>query len=402
MDKEKKIIVHITDGHSAFDDRIFYKELCSLSKEYVCFELCSTEDGKSLFSMGGEKKRAGVYNGVVVLPFRRIQNNLLFRVIRHFIPKIYFYFYSFILSKEILFTFKENDILPTVIHYHDICLQSVARKLKQKYNCKLIFDSHEFFFSYPFNDGLNKKTCKKSTNVLLQWKRAIKDADFVIGCTKTMDNLISLIRQDDNHGIIYNSSMFPMNIKKRSIEDKDKTVLLHEGAMPFNRGLKLMLEIFRDEVIRSKFQLRIVGSLKNEEKKYFEEKCREYNITEENIYYTGWVSYLDVPIALQGDIGIIFFEKKFNTFYGMPNKLFNYHVVGVPVISTHCAELSDIILQKGTGVIVERDIESVKQGLMNLLENYSKYQHNVLKYQEQFHWNSDEKRLFDIYKKVLN
>lgn len=34
-DNTKKIsVVHITDGHCAFDDRIFYKELLSLSKKY--------------------------------------------------------------------------------------------------------------------------------------------------------------------------------------------------------------------------------------------------------------------------------------------------------------------------------------------------------------------------------
>ncbi len=303
--------------------------------------------------------------------------------------------------KRVCSVLKKENIHPDIIHFHDLAFAPVAINLKKNLGCKLIFDSHEFFFSYPFNMGLSKKTCRKAEKALLQWKKAIKGADFTISCTRTMDNLISMIRQDDNHGIVYNSSMFCPETRKRSLEVGKKIVLLHEGSMPFNRGLRLMLEMFCDEYIRSRFQLKIVGTVKGAEKKYFEEKCREYGLTEANIYFTGWVDYLEVPKALKGDIGILFFEKTFNTFYGMPNKLYNYHVAGVPVIATHCADLSDTIEQLGTGVVVERTVSAVKEGLKELAEHYEEYQGRVLEHQSVFHWSADEVHLLDIYERVL-
>lgn len=400
MDKKYNII-HITNGHSSFDDRIFYKELCSLAKKYNCFELSANTDGKHLFNMSGNMLVQGVYESVKCFAFKAESRKIVIRCIRHFFPKLYNMFYSTIESRKVCRILKHNGIVPDLIHFHDLVFAPVALKLKQRIGCKLIFDSHEFFFSYPLDFGLTKKTCKRAEKELLKWKTAIKDSDFVIGCTKTMDNLISIIRHDDNHCIIYNSSMFEMNTNKRTIKTGRKIVLIHEGSMPFNRGLKLMLEMFRDDYIREHFQLRIVGTLKDAEKQYFEEKCKEYNLTRENIYFTGWVDYLDVPKALQGDIGILFFEKSFNTFYGMPNKLFNYHTAGVPVLATHCADSSDTITQLGTGVVVERNVEAVKNGLMELVEHYEEYQKLVLEHQKEFHWSSDEVRLFDVYESLL-
>ncbi len=397
----KPVVVHITNGHCAFDDRIFYKELCSLAKMYNCYELTATNDGKKLTNMGGKFVDQGEYENVKCIAYKKLCNNFIIKCIRKFLPFFYYPFATRIEVNRIKNILSYNKIKPDVIHFHDLGFTSIALKLKKKLNCKLIFDSHEFFFSYPFNYGLSRKSCRNSSNALLKWKKAIIGADFAIGCTNTMDNLISLIRQDENHGIIYNSSMFEMNTEKRSIKQGRKIVLLHEGSMPFNRGLKLMLEIFRDDYIRENFQLRIVGNVKGAEKQYFEDKCREYNLTEENIYFTGWLDYLDVPKALQGDIGILFFEKAFNAFYSMPNKLFNYQVVGVPVLSTHCADLSDIINKFNTGIVVERNIESVKQGLKKLCEHYEYYQNNVLENQKKFHWSTDEKQLFEIYRKVL-
>ena len=351
--------------------------------------------------MGGEKRDSGAYDGIAVLPFKQGAGSFFVKCIRHFLPVIYNPIHSKMMAGQIQNIFSKNGTCPDVIHYHDLAFAPVAVRLKKTLGCKLIFDSHEFFFSYAFNGGLNKKTCLSASRALLQWKNAIKSADFTIGCTKTMDNLISIIRQDDNHGIIYNSSMFAAKTQKRSIAGKEKIVLLHEGAMPFNRGLKLMLEMFRDEYIREHFKLRIVGTVKGAEKEYFDQKCRDYNITEENIYFTGWVDYLEVPNALQGDIGILFFEKSFNAFYSMPNKLFNYHNAGLPVLATHCADLSDTIRDLKTGVIIERNVEAVKDGLKELVAHYEVYQTNVLFHQQEFNWQSDEKQLFEIYEGVL-
>ena len=162
-----------------------------------------------------------------------------------------------------------------------------------------------------------------------------------------------------------------------------------------------MLEMFRDEYIRSHFQLRVVGTVSGAEKKYFEKKCCEYNITEENIYFTGWVDYPNIPEMLKGDIGILFFEKVFNAFYSMPNKLYNYHVAGIPVLATHCADLSVTIEKLRTGIVVERTVSAVREGLVKLIDHYEEYQQRVLDYQRMFHWSVDEDRLFGIYEKLL-
>ena len=402
MDTKKYNVLHITLGHSAFDCRIFYKELRSLSQKYNCYELCGVADGKTLTTMHDKLKiEQGIHDNICCLAYKSEKTSFILSFLKRHRPTLYKRLYNRYLTGQVLKVLNKNNIHPDIIHFHDLRFMYVAIALKEKLGCKLIFDSHEFYFAYSFNVGFTEKSCFNAGYILSDWSKAIKASDYVIGCTKTMDNLISIIRQDDNHGIVYNTAMFEADSRERSININNKIILLHEGSLEFSRGLKLMIDIFRDEYIREHFQLRIVGTINGEEKKYFEQKCQEYNITEDNIYFTGWVDYLDVPKEMKGDIGILFFEKKLNAFYSMPNKFYNYLAKGLPVIATHCADFCDMIEKKQTGVVVERNVESVKDGLIKLVDNYDYYQRNVLKSQDEYLWSNDEKTLFAIYEQVL-
>lgn len=390
-------ILHLTNGHSTFDDRIYYKELKSLTNKFECFELVASIDEKSIFTMGNKKLPIGVYDNIHCLAYKKIKHNFFWKCMNKALPIIK----SYLEYTKINNILVKNGIKPVIIHYHEIELTDVVIKLKKIFKCKTIFDCHEFYFSYPFNSGLTRKTLRHSSKMLLKMKKTFLSVDYVISVTKTLDNIISIIRKDNNHSVIYNSSIFPMNSEKRELISDKKIVLLHEGSMPFTRGLKLMLEIFKNEYIKENFQLRIVGTLSGKEKEYYEKKIKEYNLTEDNIYYTGWVDYLSLPDQLKGDIGILFFEKSFNTFYSMPNKLFNYSVTGIPLLATHCADLTETIDNLKCGITVERNVNSVVNGLKELVNNYSFYQTNVLKIQEQFHWTTEESKLISLYEKVL-
>jgi glycosyltransferase involved in cell wall biosynthesis len=120
------------------------------------------------------------------------------------------------------------------------------------------------------------------------------------------------------------------------------------------------------------------------------------------IEITGWIDYEKVHEYLTGDIGIIFFEKAFNAYYSMPNKLFNYINAGLPILSVQCAESSELITTNKIGVIVERDINSIREGLHELITNYDYYQQNVRNAQKLFSWKNEEIKLLSLYKNLLN
>jgi glycosyltransferase involved in cell wall biosynthesis len=396
----KQTILHISSNHSSFDDRIFFKELVSLSKHYNCYLIAGGNVKGMLTTMGGGLVSQGVYDNVTIIPFPRIDTkNIFFRAFRKFFPKVYKIISKVIIFKKLLITCKKYVIQPQIVHFHDLDFFDTAIKIKEYFNARLVFDCHEFYFSYHFNNGLNRINLQRASKSLLLLKNAVQNSDAVISVTRNLDNIISLMAKNDNHIIIYNSSIQPPVTEKREI--KDKIVLVHEGSMKFNRGLELMLAIFTDDFFREKTQLKIIGGISGDEKKYFDEKKQEYNIDDSMIDDTGWVPYEKLHQHLTGNIGIIFFEKKFNAYYSMPNKLFNYINAALPILTVHCAELSDFIFYNKIGCVVERNVNAIKEGLHELISNYDYYSENIINIQQSYTWKNDEKRLLELYEHTL-
>lgn len=390
------VILHISNGHASFDDRIFYKELVSLSKYYDCYLIAGNNGYGMLTTIGKEVRASGVYNKVHILPYPLIKiKNIFARIFRKFFP----YIYENILFNRIIELCKINGICPSIIHYHDLDFSHIAIKIKDYFNAKLIFDCHEFYFSYHFDNGLNWLSLRRASKSIMYLKKTVRNSDAVISVTKNLDNIVSIMMKNDNHIIIYNSSMQPPVTTKRKIEGK--IVLVHEGSMKFNRGLELMLNLFTDNFFREQIKLKIIGDISGVEKDYFEKLKKEYLINDSMIETTGWVSYEKLYQHLTGNIGIIFFEKKFNAYYSMPNKLFNYINAALPILSVHCAELSDFIIYNKIGCIVERNLESIKQGLNELIVNYDYYLENIISIQQSYSWKNEEKKLLELYGGLL-
>jgi len=399
--KSKPDVLLISNRHPTFDCRIFYKEAVSLAKIYNCYVISGGNSGGMLTTMGNELRPKGVYKGVNVLPYpySPVKLNIFIRAFRKFFPCIFNYIYNIFFFKKLIKICKENNIEPSIIHYHDLDFSNIAKKLQLYFNCKLIFDCHEFYFSY-FLRSLNYKNLKKASKSLLMLKDAVRNADTTISVTKHLDNIISLMNNNKTHHLIYNCSDLPLIDNKRN--KNEKIVLLHEGYMIFSRGFKLMLELFTDPFFRENVKLKILGSLSEELLEYYNEKKSEYNLDDSMIEFTGWIDYENIHKHLTGTIGIMFFEKTFNAFYSMPNKLFNYIKAGIPILTIYCSEISDLIETNKIGFIVEREITSIKNGINEIITNYDSYKENVLNIQHQYSWENEEKKLFKIYENLLN
>jgi alpha-maltose-1-phosphate synthase len=397
----KQTILHISNNHSSFDDRIFYKELVSLSKYYDCYLISGGGADGMLNTMGKDLRPAGVYNNVNILPYPlKNTKNIFIRAIRKFFPHLFNIMFDGFFYRKLKKLCVKNNIKPSILHYHDLDFSKIAQKLRKYFNCKLIFDCHEFYFSYFFENKLSYRNLKKSAKSLLFFKNAVRNADAVISVTKNLDNIISLMNNNKEHIVVYNSSLLPIT-NNNVIDTNKKIVLLHEGSMKFNRGLRLMMELFSDNYFRDNVKLKIVGGIFGEENIFYKQKINEYCIDESMIELTGHINYEDIHKHLTGNIGIIFFEKAFNAYYSMPNKLFNYINAGLPILSVQCAELSDFISDNKIGYNVERNINFIKEGINKIITNYDYYKKNIVEAQKLYTWENDQNKLLSLYDGLL-
>ena len=396
----KQTILHISNNHSSFDDRIFYKELVSLSKYYDCYLISGGNADGMLSAMGKDLRPAGVYNNVNIIPYPI--KNIFIRALRKFFPVIFINIFNEIYYHKLRKICIKNNIKPSILHYHDLDFSGIAQKLQKYFKCKLIFDCHEFYFSYFFERKLSYSNLKKAAKSLLSLKDAVCSADATISVTKNLDNIVSLMNNNKKHIVVYNSSLLPIaNNKSIEMNNNKNIILLHEGSMKFNRGLRLMMELFSDNYFRDNVKLKIVGGIFGDENIFYKQKINEYCINETMIELTGHINYEDIHKHLTGNIGIIFFEKTFNAYYSMPNKLFNYINAGLPILSAQCAELSDFISDNKIGYNVERNIDSIKDGINKIITNYDYYKKNIAEAQKLYTWENDEKKLLSLYDGLL-
>jgi|GEM_PF-5323288 len=393
-----KTIIHIIYSHKAFDDRVFFKEAVSLSKKYRTIILSGTKDGK-LLDMGGNVHESGKYYDVEIYGFTvNLKKDFYSRIIRRIrrrLNLVKLQDHSSLYKK-----IKELNLKPDMIHIHEPSLLSAIPKLKNKYSCKVIFDCHEYHYAYfQEQDFSSDKNIKLAAKELEKFRGYFNFCDGIINVTKTMEAVNWFIKPNIKHITIQNSTLIN-KVSNKSIPTFPVS-LVHEGAMSFSRGLKLMIEMFEDSWFRDNIRLKIVGELSGKEAEYFSQKAAQFPYLKDCINVSGWVAYEDLHKHVSGDIGLIFFEKFPNNYLGMPNKLFNYIGSGIPVLTVELLEIGRVIDSFECGLMVNRDLSSIKNGIIEIIQNYGKYIEGVERAKKPLSWEHDEKKLLDFYADLL-
>ena len=196
----------------------------------------------------------------------------------------------------------------------------------------------------------------------------------------------------------------PKTIPKK--ENKD-IIICHEGALWFNRGLKLIVEaLIILKTTYPNFKFRIIGDVFGKEREYLKSKIKENNL-QENIEITGWLSYNNVPKSLADcSIGIITnTEEKRNTLAGPANKLFNYMTLGLAIISVDLPATTQIIQEINCGIILQkRDAPFLAQELIKLLNDKTTLstlqQKSIIAAEEKYNCESEAYKLFQFYRSL--
>ena len=98
-------------------------------------------------------------------------------------------------------------------------------------------------------------------------------------------------------------------INKQEAKDfsHNKLVLCHEGSLPFDRGLKEMVEVV--DRLRSNVDLYIIGDVFVKTKEWLELEIEKRQLSD-NIFRTGWLPYNSIFSHFSKcDVGLILFRE---------------------------------------------------------------------------------------------
>ena len=389
MHKKIKILM-IALQHRENDDRIFYKEAQSLKNNgYKVSYLLLTDGEGYLRDMSGRilnnnKENIFLLDGVKIIgiqPPSDIRNSLLKKI---FLGKFQ--------NKIISAILKENA---NIYHAHEPISLRFALKASNFNNNKVIFDSHESWMGGTIKDRLIKNNYLKKIKYLITVNE---------GILKNFKQKINI----DHTEIIYNCSLpslFPITeLPQKSNKD---ILLVHEGTLSFDRGLKKMLSALL--LLKEQFpniKLKIIGDSPKKEAAYLSQFILKNNL-QGNIIQTGWVAYTDVSKNLKKcDIGLILYSPTKNNLFSTSNKLFNYIASGLAIVSVDLPETKKILSPLNNSVFVEdNNALQIAEAIGKLINDPELLLQKKIASQnayKKYNWLIEEKKLLKFYKKVID
>jgi len=369
-------ICMLTTGHSALDDRIFYKEALSLKKVYNDITIIAPDDNHEY-----------VQDGIRIIGITKPKSiKERFAIVDELIKKAV-------------------EVNADVYHFHDFEIIYKANKIK-KYlpDAKIVYDVHEH---YPDMVRMSRKvpTIIKPLAVWLVDKTELhisKKFSYIITADDAVKERFKTI--NDNTDVVYNFSEFDL---KSPINYEKEYDVIYQGGITLERGvfqLVKAIEIARQT--KKDIKMIFVGPFGDEEAKkkvfnYIEEK--DLN---ENIKFVGKVPHKDVEGYIRkSKVGVVTLLPLPKYFKNIPIKQFEYMSCGIPVVGSDLPPIKKFLTSYNSGIIVDptspKEISEAIIKLVNDLELCEELGNNGIRaVTEEYNWGNMEKKLIKIYKNI--
>jgi len=296
---------------------------------------------------------------------------------------------------------------PQLCHCHEPDSLLVGALLKWRQGSKLVFDSHELWPGVVAQ-RLPRLLARPAAWLYERIEQALlRRCDAAIGATPAITARLAGTVGEGRARTLLNVPAVEVFAPSAGAPPEDVFVVCHDGALTFDRGLKVMAEATRLLAEKHKVVFRIVGDVFGPERDWLEAFVRAHRL-EAVIQRTGWLPYEQVGDALaRCHLGLVAFTRKPNHVIAAPNKIFNYLLYGLPFIGPDfMVEVQRMAREDGccqpancdSPSDLARAIEAVRldrKQYQRLAENAR--QASARKYR----WQFMEPELLDLYRQVL-
>lgn len=278
-----------------------------------------------------------------------------------------------------------------IYHFHDPELLPYGIKLK-KVGKKVIFDCHE--------DVSGQIMSKYWIPNMFRWIisrayrlyeiYAVKNVDAVVAATPHIATLF-----EKTSPIVEVINNYPqlddIKFHEEPFSSRER-IACYAGGINAIRGEKVMVDAMRE---LDDIKLILAGPR--------EDVSQDYK----NVVYTGRFTRLEVN-KLYGEsrVGLVIFQPEPNHIKAKPNKMFEYMAAGLPTVCSDFPLWREIVEGCGCGICVDPvSPEAVQKAIRYLIDNPDAAQEMGRRGHEavitRYNWKNEEKKLLDLYKRLL-
>lgn len=293
-------------------------------------------------------------------------------------------FFYLLFSRFDLVVANDLDTLPG-----SYCAMKIRRK-------KLVYDSHEYFTEVP--ELHNRPTVKK---IWLWIEKIILPS---IQISYTVCNSIASV-YNKKYGIkmqvIHNYPNKSRIIQKQKT-NKNKQIILYQGMLNMGRGIELAIASM--QYTSDDMRLWIIGD------GYMKESLKKQILSlhlQEKVLLHGKICEPELSqYTQQASIGLSIEEDIAENYrYALPNKLFSYLEAGIPVIVSDLPEMKQVVTKYEVGsILTERKPEKLAMLYKIMLDklSYKHYKKKITEAANEFIWENQEEKLYNIYDPYLH
>ena len=184
---------------------------------------------------------------------------------------------------------------------------------------------------------------------------------------------------------------------------KEKFVISYIGGVDFHRGLDTVVKAM-PQILKKKTNaiLLIVGGKDDHCERSLKALAKSCGV-EENVRFLGRIPFSQVPSYIAtSDVGIISQFASEHANYTVPHKLFQYMVLGKPVIVSDCYPLKRIVSEYDCGLVFKsNDSVSLGECFANPIDSNRLGTNALRAVKEKYNWESDESNLFCLYERIF-
>jgi len=368
----------------------------------------------SLVCASGEENQIDNWNGMKI--YRVPVKKDIFSKLRRLIFEVQFDFLHYL--KDFL-----NNNSYDVIHVHDLKLVPTALNIKAIYpDIKVVTDLHE---NYPAGvrewmklaKGLTGKV-NRTFNNYERWSRieteVVGKVDHIIAVVDEMkERMLKQHPSLDKNKITVVSNLEDKDfVQEGKIDDDIVTkydkyfTVLYIGGFGVHRGIDTAIKGMRDIDIEN-IKLLLVGKGIAEVEDYFKRLVKE-NKLESKVEIVGWQPF-DKVLTYQklADVCIVPHNSNEHTDNTIPHKLFQYMMVGKPMLVSTCPPLARVTKEADAGLVFEagnpKDFAIKVNEMYNDKDMMKRFEKNGIDYtfNQNNNWQEESKKLVTFYENII-
>ena len=311
---------------------------------------------------------------------------------------------------------------PDVVHAHDGIALPLAAKVAQDCDAHLVFDSHEL--ETHRNPPLSKL---RKLQVQHLERRYLPKADAIFTVGEKIAGYLNANYRIKKPTVLYNSPRVSPNPVSERWDTPDRTnlreelcirrngfLLVHTGNVTFNRGIEQAVIGLSKAVSDPAFRIaypggvhlalvgksvpQVVARIQQLHKRYG--NCIELHFVAP-VAANRIVDYISTADAsISAGVPLVLSYE-----FGMPNKLFEAVMAGLPLIASDLVEMKRFIAENQIGISYQADdTDKLADAFTALALNLERYQippDRLASLRRKFCWEAQETKLLETYHRLL-